>query len=307
MPHLARRRVPGLRREEVAELMGVSDDWYRWFESGRSITVSPKFLARLSEVLDLNAEDQVTLYQLALSELYRAGATATLELPDSMPSNVAPVRLPWEIDEAQRGFDAAREAFLLAQTNDLNAIRPRIVGSWERSRSSQVDATLLEAPLAFETDDAVATAREANSELLKAAAPIVAYLQTTLDDLGFCIAIADRQGGILQLGGNRDALALVERAGIVPGGNLSENAVGTNGVGTVISDARPLQLTASEHFVQGGQPLTCTGAPIRNPMSGEIDGVLVVMGDYRLVRPRLLPSVVRCALEIEEELAKVPI
>lgn len=284
--------------------MGVSDDWYRWFESGRPITVSPKFLSRLSGVLHLRPEDQVTLYHLALPDLHRADATATLELPSSMLSNVAPIPFPSEIDEAQRRFDAAREAFLLAEANDLSAIRPRIVGSWERSRSSHVDASVLQAPLALATDDALASARNENSRLLGIAAPIVASLQTSLDDLGFSIAVADREGCILVLDGDRDAMRLVERAGIVPGGDLSEKAVGTNGVGTVISDGRPLQLTASEHFAQGGQPLTCTGAPIRDPVTGAIDGVLVVMGDYRLVRPRLLPSLVRCALEIEEELAK---
>ena len=35
LPHLQRRRVPGLRRQEVAELIGVSEDWYRWFERGQ--------------------------------------------------------------------------------------------------------------------------------------------------------------------------------------------------------------------------------------------------------------------------------
>ena len=40
LPETGRRRVPGLRREEVAEAAGVSTDWYRLFESGRPITVS---------------------------------------------------------------------------------------------------------------------------------------------------------------------------------------------------------------------------------------------------------------------------
>jgi len=37
LPQTGRRRVPGLRRGEVAELVGISADWYRLFESGRPI------------------------------------------------------------------------------------------------------------------------------------------------------------------------------------------------------------------------------------------------------------------------------
>lgn len=76
LPATRRRRVPGLRRQEVAELIGTSEDWYRWFESGRPISVSPRFLSRLCHVLRLDAVDQVTLYRLAVPDLYRADAVA---------------------------------------------------------------------------------------------------------------------------------------------------------------------------------------------------------------------------------------
>ena len=68
----ARRRVAGLRREEVAELIGVSTEWYRWFETGRTARVSQQFLARLAAVLRLAPSDRVTLYRLAWPELYEA-------------------------------------------------------------------------------------------------------------------------------------------------------------------------------------------------------------------------------------------
>ena len=76
LPEISRRRVPGLRRPEVAELVGVSEDWYRWFESGRPISVSPKFLSRLAGALRLAPFERVTLYLLALPDLYRADVAA---------------------------------------------------------------------------------------------------------------------------------------------------------------------------------------------------------------------------------------
>ena len=39
LPQARGRRVAGLRRQEVSELIGMSEDWYRWFESGRPISV----------------------------------------------------------------------------------------------------------------------------------------------------------------------------------------------------------------------------------------------------------------------------
>jgi transcriptional regulator with XRE-family HTH domain len=72
LPTTANRRVTGLRREEVAELIGVSSDWYRWFESGRPIRVSVPFLAKLCQALQLTPIEQINLYNLALPEIYAA-------------------------------------------------------------------------------------------------------------------------------------------------------------------------------------------------------------------------------------------
>jgi len=74
LPQTSRRRVAGLRREEVAELVGISSDWYRWFESGRPIRVSVKFLAKLSRALRLSPLEEIGLYFLALPEVYEAYA-----------------------------------------------------------------------------------------------------------------------------------------------------------------------------------------------------------------------------------------
>ena len=72
LPPTTRRRVDGLRREEVAELVGVSSDWYRWFESGRPIRVSVAFLANVCQALRLKPIEQIALFYLALPEMYEA-------------------------------------------------------------------------------------------------------------------------------------------------------------------------------------------------------------------------------------------
>ncbi|MFE5536215.1 helix-turn-helix transcriptional regulator [Streptomyces sp. NPDC056492] len=61
----ARRRTPGLRREEVAVLAGVGVSWYQWLEQGRDITVSPHVLDAVGRVLRLSSAERRHLYVLA--------------------------------------------------------------------------------------------------------------------------------------------------------------------------------------------------------------------------------------------------
>jgi predicted kinase/transcriptional regulator with XRE-family HTH domain len=61
----ARRRTPGLRREEVAELSGVGVTWYTWLEQGRKITASPQVVDALARALRLSADEHRHLRELA--------------------------------------------------------------------------------------------------------------------------------------------------------------------------------------------------------------------------------------------------
>uniref|UniRef100_A0AAU2K2C7 Helix-turn-helix transcriptional regulator n=1 Tax=Streptomyces sp. NBC_00049 TaxID=2903617 RepID=A0AAU2K2C7_9ACTN len=61
----ARRRTPGLRREEVAVLAGVGASWYQWLEQGRDITVSSQVLDAVGRVLKLSSAERRHLYVLA--------------------------------------------------------------------------------------------------------------------------------------------------------------------------------------------------------------------------------------------------
>ncbi len=60
-----RRRVPGLRREEVAELAQISVTWYTWLEQTRSVKVSPQALSRIAQALQLDRHEQEHLFFLA--------------------------------------------------------------------------------------------------------------------------------------------------------------------------------------------------------------------------------------------------
>jgi transcriptional regulator with XRE-family HTH domain len=65
LPAGSRRRAPGLRREEVALLAGVSVSWYQWLEQGRDISVSPQVLDAVARVLRLDPVERRHVYTLA--------------------------------------------------------------------------------------------------------------------------------------------------------------------------------------------------------------------------------------------------
>src|SRR5262245_24195907 len=60
-----RRRTPGLRREEVAQLAGVGVTWYTWLEQGRRINASVQVLDAVARTLRLDPAEREHLYRLA--------------------------------------------------------------------------------------------------------------------------------------------------------------------------------------------------------------------------------------------------
>lgn len=71
LPTFQRRRTRGLRREELAQLVGVGVSWYTWLEQGRNIQVSDQVLERLADILQLNEEERRHLFILARGPVTR--------------------------------------------------------------------------------------------------------------------------------------------------------------------------------------------------------------------------------------------
>lgn len=84
-----RRRTPGLRREEVAQLAGVSSTWYTWLEQGRDIRVSASVLDCIATALRLTVDERKYLYALALESGSSAG---TVVGPEQQPEISAPLQ-----------------------------------------------------------------------------------------------------------------------------------------------------------------------------------------------------------------------
>src|SRR5437868_5837754 len=65
LPPGFRRRTPGLRREEVAQLANMGTSWYVWLEQGRDVHPSAQVLESLAQALRLTLNERRHLFLLA--------------------------------------------------------------------------------------------------------------------------------------------------------------------------------------------------------------------------------------------------
>jgi len=91
LPEYGRRRVPGLRREELAQLAGVSVDYYVRLEQGRATHPSAEVLDALGRALRLTDLERRHLHELA------AGRAARPAAPQLRPERMRP-QLQWLLD-----------------------------------------------------------------------------------------------------------------------------------------------------------------------------------------------------------------
>ena len=90
-----RRRTPGLRREEVAQLCGVSATWLTWIEQGRDVSVSPAALGRIASALRLSRAERRYLFDLA-GKRDPEGDTDAIDpqAPAALGAMIAAIALP---------------------------------------------------------------------------------------------------------------------------------------------------------------------------------------------------------------------
>ena len=90
-----RRRTPGLRREEVAQLAGLSATWICWIEQGRDVAASPAALDRLTAALRLSPAERRYLFELAGRRDPRATPPAEDDaVPPALIQALAAIALP---------------------------------------------------------------------------------------------------------------------------------------------------------------------------------------------------------------------
>src|SRR6202158_4252613 len=131
LPPGANRRVPGLRREEVAMLAGISADYYLRLERGRDKNPSAQVLESLARVLHLDELEQEYLLGLAAPRRSRQRRRKPERVPPRLHQLLASVQVPAFVEG--RAFD------VLASNRLAVALSPRLQPGDNRLRSLLLD------------------------------------------------------------------------------------------------------------------------------------------------------------------------
>jgi transcriptional regulator with XRE-family HTH domain len=97
LPPGGRRRTPGLRREDVAALAGLSATWYTWLEQGRDVRASDRVLESLSRTLRLSIEERDYLFSLAQNRPAPLQPARVEDVPETVKRTLEALNVPAEV------------------------------------------------------------------------------------------------------------------------------------------------------------------------------------------------------------------
>lgn len=197
----------------------------------------------------------------------------------------------------------AYEDFLSGITPADDSVRSLVRDSWARSVSRGVN------PGEAVPDDDAAAMSAAEFAEYRAAHPITAVRPLVqslmLDDIadtGVVVALTDQAGRLLWVEGATDARDRAADINFVEGSLWSEEVVGTNAPGLALAVDRGVQVVGPEHFAGPVQQWSCAAAPVHDPITGHVIGVIDVTGGREVAAPFALAAVRSVVAAVEREM-----
>ncbi|GGM34896.1 GAF domain-containing protein [Microbacterium saperdae] len=199
-------------------------------------------------------------------------------------------------------IERAHEELLAGNLDDqrLAQVRPLVRESWERSWRRRVGPET--APVLELVSDELDAYRLAHP--LASAMDMIRALLLPGDaeDTGVVIAVGDQAGRLLWIEGDRQLQSLTDGMGFVAGANWAEDAVGTTAPGTALALGQSVQIRGAEHYNRLVHPWSCTAAPVRDPETKRVLGVIDITGGPEVVSPQARLLVDATARAVESEL-----
>jgi len=199
-------------------------------------------------------------------------------------------------------IERAHEELVAGNLDDqrLLQVRPLVRASWERAWQSRVGAEGLppldlsqEALDAYRSGHPLAGVMDLIRSLL---------LPGSADDSGVMVAVGDHAGRLLWVEGDMQQRMLTGEMGFVEGANWSEQVIGTSAPGTALALGESVQIHHAEHYNRLVQPWSCTAAPVFDPESKRILGVIDVTGGSEAVTSQARMLVDATARAVESQL-----
>ncbi|MFI5429890.1 GAF domain-containing protein [Aeromicrobium sp. UC242_57] len=114
--------------------------------------------------------------------------------------------------------------------------------------------------------------------------------------------MADVEGRVLWREGLAGVLRHADHLGFIGGSAWTEGNVGTNAIGTCLVTEAPVHIHAAEHYAESHTPWTCAAAPLRDPSTGRVLGVVDLSGPAHTVHAGTLSMVTLAARLAELEI-----
>jgi sigma-54 dependent transcriptional regulator, acetoin dehydrogenase operon transcriptional activator AcoR len=177
-------------------------------------------------------------------------------------------------------------------------MRDDISMSWRRSEQAGLDPQHLHIPHIGDVDP--------EAVLLRAARPVVDQLLNDLGTVQMSVVLGDNRAQVLdRRETSRMLTTSLESVELVPGAVFAEEEIGTNGIGSALAAGRSILVEGSEHFKDAFVGTACAGAPILDPKSGRILGVIDLTCEASNAHPLMLAMATRAARLIEQRLIDV--
>lgn len=161
-------------------------------------------------------------------------------------------------------------------------IRADVLHSWQRSSAHQI-SRFKRAPVLGE--DELLTQRALSRRLRISAQKAMDRAGRLLDGTENILLLCDRTGVVVDAAGDRRTLARGRENHLNIGGTWSEDAIGTNAIGTALHLGRPALIREAEHFCEEIQRWSCAATPVTDMDSGTVLGVVDISwcsgGDHR--------------------------
>ncbi len=205
------------------------------------------------------------------------------------------------------GDDPRSYAMLLSEVYDATMAgnrgpaRPRevIADSWQRLLGKGIDPEHHCPP---NVDTTGLDALRHASGLFAVLDDVSRGLDSVIEGGDNILVVADARGRVLWRYGSSRVLGNADRLGFVEGAQWGESAVGTNAIGTALASHRAVQVFSAEHFLRSHHAWTCAGAPIKDPRTGQVVGVVDVSGPAATVHPTTIALVDLVARLAESQL-----
>ena len=193
------------------------------------------------------------------------------------------------------------KAFVEGQPFARNGARDLIIESWERCRLLGVDAQNQRAPHVG-LGAPIEKLLRANAELMQAADYTWQVLSESLAASESIFVVTDAQGVLLDVRGNSELVEAAAREHVGPGYDWSEQASGTNAIGTALMLDSPTIVRSVEHFCVAAKIWDCAASPVRDLSDGTLLGLLDVTSIGDMSDSHTLALAVTAAHQIEHTL-----